>query len=134
MQIRLCHPLVNRPIHLDQQLHVLRRVFQLSLGQIARPVTLLLFLRDLLLEITFYNSLQTVLYVRLPIGKDPASQHGAQDLPIGIDLVLLQPTQVEHRIVRQPVTLLRKELLDVHPLVILQLPAVNDHRIPIQRG
>ena len=76
--------------------------------------------------------LQTVLQVGHPIGQDPTGQHGAEHLTGRIDLVLLQPPQIEHRIVRNPPAPHLKKLLQLNPVVVSQLKTVNDHgRFPI---
>ena len=131
VQQPLGHPLVKRPIQLGQQLHVVRSVIQLTNSQVATPVTPLLLLRYIQLQVTLYNVLQPVLNIRQPISQDAAGQHTTQHVSCRIHLVLLQPAQVEHSIVRQPVPLGRKELLYILPLVILKIPAVNDHRHPV---
>ena len=69
------------------------------MGQVTSPVAFLLLLRDLQFEVTLDDVLEPVLEVGQPIGKDATSQHGAKYVAFWIQLMLLQPTQIEHSVV-----------------------------------
>ena len=74
--------------------------------------------------------LQTVLHVGQAIGEHTTRQQRAEDRASWIDLVLLEPAQIKHRVVGDPGALRLKELLQLNPVIGLKLEAIeNDRRL-----
>ena len=78
--------------------------------------------------------LQTMLEVGHPVSQHPASQHGAKNRARRINLILLEPPEIKNSVVRDPPALNTEELLQVNPVVVVQLKTVDDHRrLPVSR-
>jgi len=77
---------------------------------------------------------QAVLYIWHPVGQDPTGQHGAQDCALWIYLMLLQPAEVKHSIVRNPCALNLKEVVKFDLFFRPQCPHVDDNGVLPRRG
>ena len=75
-----------------------------------------------------------ILYIRHPVGKDPTGQHGAQHCALWVYLMLLQPAEVKHSIVRNPRALNLKKVVQFDLVFGLQCPHVDDDWILTRRG
>ena len=81
------------------------------------------------MQVALHQVLEPVLHVGHPIGKNPAGEHGAKHPPGRINLVLLQPAEIKHRVVRHPCALHGEELLNLNPVVVVQRKTVEHHRL-----
>lgn len=71
--------------------------------------------------------LQAVFYIRQSICEYAAGKHGAEHPALGINLVLLEPAEIEHSVMGVPRALSVEELFEHNPFVVIESEAVNHH-------
>ena len=72
--------------------------------------------------------LQTVLDVGQAIGQHTTRQHGAQDFAGRVDLILLEPAQIKHRVMGDPSAFNREKFFNIYPSVVVKIKTINNYR------
>ena len=120
-------PMLQLVVDIEQNLNILGCIKQLRFIQHwSAPVRCLLGLVEFAVEEDFADSSKAMSDLTGPsISENLRREHRAADVAAHVNVVLSEPTDVEHSIVRHPKAWCVAELFDLFPTFLDQIPSIN---------